>query len=105
MKKKVSQTNPKDVNLAGMPEKTAEEAADSAKCLMQFVRTAADPAKYLSSREMTAPFIAAIVFQIRDRTIELNIKYAFGRILLHCKAWSFPAFGPKSPEGGKTGGP
>ena len=82
MKKKASPTNPKDVKLAGMLEKTAEEAAGSAKCLMQFVRTAANPAKYLSNREMTALFIAVIVFQIRDR---INIKYAFGRIFCHKK--------------------
>jgi len=66
LKKKVSRTNPRDVNPAVTRVKAAA-AEDRARCLTQSVLPVAQAAKFLSSPGMIALFIAATVFQPNDK--------------------------------------
>lgn len=79
MRKKDSRTNPRDAKPAGISKRTTEAAAvDNEKCLTPFAPPAERIAKFRSSQEMIALFIAVIVFPTRDRICSL--KYALGRI-------------------------
>ena len=59
--------NLKGVKLAAiLPRRTEAAEEDNAKCMMLFALPAGKIVKFLSSQEMIAPFIAVIVFLIKD---------------------------------------
>jgi len=64
--KKALQTNPRDASPAVTREKMA--ALFREKCLLPLAHPAAMKQRFLSSREMIALFIAAIVFPDRDNS-------------------------------------
>ena len=82
MKKKGSPMNLQGVSLAAILRRATEAVAEaSAKCLTRFALTVAGAARFLSSPEMTAPFIAAIVFLIRDSQASIrNAPFTKGRV-------------------------